>query len=573
MAEAKAIIPAPTGSIHAPNGNPPKQHRSGKLHQGGRQPYVPIPIKTFPLPSFYPSNPLSILHLVYSWLSQAVRPPQRQVYQGVWCPTTRSVNVTDPESLRALWEQGFFGKGNYSRSEPNWLKKEQIRLGLAEGSVAESRTDQRRQGRAEKKWERGRTELQAVETQLLEEAKAISAAASPAARLPVTAGIPSVVDSSLQGGNDLDGEEYPKVIDAPVCPRRLLALPNSYADIPVALEREPAAVAPKAEDSVINLADDASLSSSNASPVLLGANGKLSNGSVSPIINDANGVDGCNGDVRAAPLKRRKSVRFSPNVEATTFQHHDPPSPHHTATKLTKSRSSKSANGSVPSPSPSNGSILVGSKSDVAPVQRETDSTSVEVPTIENMEHLQLSSEEAFFLTFALGALRVTYSGSNKPISTPELLALFRRYSYFPPRLTESILSPDDPFLLDYVVYHHFRSLGWTVRDGTKFGTDWLLYLRGPVFSHAEFGILIIPSYSDPWWKENGQQKPSKSWQWLMAAQRVIEAVFKTLVLVYVDIPPPPTIEKAGGDISAMLRMYSVREIILKRWTINRNRD
>ena len=46
-------------------------------------------------------------------------------------------------------------------------------------------------------------------------------------------------------------------------------------------------------------------------------------------------------------------------------------------------------------------------------------------------------------------------------------------------------LRPDDPFMVSYVAYHHFRSLGWVVKPGIKFAADWLLYRRGPVFSHS----------------------------------------------------------------------------------------
>lgn len=45
----------------------------------------------------------------------------------------------------------------------------------------------------------------------------------------------------------------------------------------------------------------------------------------------------------------------------------------------------------------------------------------------------------------------------------------------------------DNPFLVNYAVYHHFRSLGWVVKSGIKFCVDLLLYKRGPVFHHAEY--------------------------------------------------------------------------------------
>jgi tRNA-splicing endonuclease subunit Sen2 len=46
---------------------------------------------------------------------------------------------------------------------------------------------------------------------------------------------------------------------------------------------------------------------------------------------------------------------------------------------------------------------------------------------------------------------------------------------------------PDNPFLINYIAYHHYRSLGWVVKTGIKFCVDWLLYKKGMVFSHAEY--------------------------------------------------------------------------------------
>lgn len=47
-------------------------------------------------------------------------------------------------------------------------------------------------------------------------------------------------------------------------------------------------------------------------------------------------------------------------------------------------------------------------------------------------------------------------------------------------------LRTDNPFLINYVFHHHYRSLGWVVKNGIKFCVDYLLYKRGPVFHHAE---------------------------------------------------------------------------------------
>ena len=199
---------------------------------------------------------------------------------------------------------------------------------------------------------------------------------------------------------------------------------------------------------------------------------------------------------------------------------------------------------------------------------------------IENQEHLQLTLEEAFFLSYGLGVLTITCPPSPDPIIKPLLLELFRRLSYFPPA-SPSSLRPDDPFMTSYVVYHHFRSLGWVVRPGVKFAVDYLLYNRGPAFSHAEFAIIILPSYRDSYWRETEQRaadtrkREGKSWWWLHCVNRVQSQVRKSLILVYVDIPPPPSKHQNGEmvDIGKLLKSYKVRELAVKRWIPNRSRD
>jgi tRNA-splicing endonuclease subunit Sen2 len=140
---------------------------------------------------------------------------------------------------------------------------------------------------------------------------------------------------------------------------------------------------------------------------------------------------------------------------------------------------------------------------------------------------------------------------------------------------------PDDPFMLSYVVYHHYRSLGWVVRSGVKFGVDYLLYNRGPAFSHAEFSVTILPSYSHPYWEKTEEhrqyaaEKTKKSWWWLHGVNRVQAQVHKHLILCYVEIPSPWRGEEKGKDVDVGLELsrYKVRDVTVKRWTPNRNRD
>ena len=111
------------------------------------------------------------------------------------------------------------------------------------------------------------------------------------------------------------------------------------------------------------------------------------------------------------------------------------------------------------------------------------------------------------------------------------------------------------------------------------------------MFSHAEFAVIILPSYSDEYWasdetdggyeKFGGRRKYVQrkerergKWSWMHAVNRVNAQVKKTVVLVYVDVPAPLDVEeekKMGVD--QILARYTVREIVLKRWVSNRSRD
>ena len=50
---------------------------------------LPAPIRTFPLPAFNPSNPLSLLHLAYTWAKQLLSAPPSEpsvVHTATWVP-------------------------------------------------------------------------------------------------------------------------------------------------------------------------------------------------------------------------------------------------------------------------------------------------------------------------------------------------------------------------------------------------------------------------------------------------------------------------------------------------------
>ena len=169
---------------------------------------------------------------------------------------------------------------------------------------------------------------------------------------------------------------------------------------------------------------------------------------------------------------------------------------------------------------------------------------------IMSLEYLQLQKTEVFFLRFALNAI-------NLELSLSQLFS----------ECCDHNISPNNPFILEYVVYHHYRSLGWCVRSGIKFGCDMLLYKRGPPFSHAEHAVLIM---SDT----------SHDWSSISSISRVIGGVKKNLVLAFID---GPTTEEFDAVVNSsysineklynIFKLYRITEILYRRWIPSRNRD
>jgi tRNA-splicing endonuclease subunit Sen2 len=446
-----------------------------------------LPLEIHPLPVLIPHNPLSVIAIALSYLTQIISPPPPQpIYNGYFSSTTSSVHITNPITVRKLWEMGFFGKGSLSRSEPTWLESQRRK-----GKTSEEATNRRRNERRELKLERAKKEQEAIEQKLKEE----SGMNGSAMRINTQGldGIASVLesgavtlDSALNANGSIQGyDEWKNSVEV-----------NGVLTPP---------------------------------PTSTSSEASLMNSRV------------------AKKQTRVKSVRFSPTIEAREFD-------------LTSPIISPIKN---PGPSPVS--------------EREPDL----VPVDENQEHLQLSQEEAFFLVYGLGILKIYSDDSDIILPALSLLSLFRRHSYFPPRSLSIPAQPDDPFMLSYAVYHHYRSLGWVVRSGVKFSVDYLLYNRGPAFSHAEFAVVILPSYSHSYWSDSEehrksvQTKTGKNWWWLHCVNRVQSQVKKNLILCYVDVPPPlEEHEKfVQDDIGKLYARYKVRDVSIKRWIPNRSRD
>ncbi|KAF2448740.1 hypothetical protein P171DRAFT_327393, partial [Karstenula rhodostoma CBS 690.94] len=405
----------------------------------------PLPLEVFPLPAFIPHNPISIVRIAIALISHSIWPPNHRaaVHQAYFSTETQSIHVTDPKAIRALWEQGFWGSGSLSRSEPQWLAQEKRKRGLDAITTSEEVTRKRREERRQFKLERAKAQREAIEQQLREEGK-----------LDAETNLAELVENGSVSESPL-GTLYPS-------------------------------------DAGVPLGDGA-----------------------------ATGGDSVVETV------------------AKTLAEEEP-------------------------------SFDTG---------------------IQDQEHLQLTFEESFFLSYVLGVLEIYHS--ETVLSSPDFLRLICAQSDFMSngnvvstaallnKTTSYTIEPDNSFMLKYVVFHHFRSLGWVVRPGIKFACDYLLYLRGPAFTHAEFAIMIIPAYSDPYWSATSERaaackkKAQRDWWWLHRLNRVQTQVHKTLLLVYVEVPPPWDVsdsESGDVDVGGALKKYRVREFVWRRWSANRNR-
>lgn len=178
------------------------------------------------------------------------------------------------------------------------------------------------------------------------------------------------------------------------------------------------------------------------------------------------------------------------------------------------------------------------------PPIRSEDAALIRGSTIVQLEKLHLHPCEAVFLHVGLGVLRAP------AFST---LGAFL-----------DVMLPTEAAWLRYVCYHYFRSMGWCVRDGIKFGVEWLVYKRGPPFQHAEYAVHAVREDARP------------DWWWVHANMRVVNNAKKALMLVYVcGGEPKPDFARMtrASEFRSALKQCQVRPVVLSRFTPSRARD
>ncbi|XP_032680622.1 tRNA-splicing endonuclease subunit Sen2 [Odontomachus brunneus] len=183
-------------------------------------------------------------------------------------------------------------------------------------------------------------------------------------------------------------------------------------------------------------------------------------------------------------------------------------------------------------------------------------------PRIENegfpiREALHLTFEETFFLMFGLGCLQVIHFDGS-------LFDINNAWLYFCKEKTD--------FLQKYVVYHYYRSKGWVVKPGIKYGGDFLLYKEGPPFYHASYIVIVEVVDADSLILDPTVSTRSVTWTNLFGLERLSESAAKEILFAQVLWP-----SSVSQDISMtspeILSEFTVRELLWRRWNPKQHRE
>ena len=166
-------------------------------------------------------------------------------------------------------------------------------------------------------------------------------------------------------------------------------------------------------------------------------------------------------------------------------------------------------------------------------------------------EYMQLSGEEALYLSHEVGCLKVMSPDQNmKAYSPVELWNLFR--------------TQNPHFVELYTTYCYYRRKGWVPKSGLKYGVQYVLYKGSPEVYHSSYGVLVRPCESlGPGGSDNA---PILRWQDVIAASRVSESVGKELVVCYISKVTTPTTDEEGSlDLPDCIRSFVVHEVFVTR--------
>ncbi|XP_067667875.1 tRNA-splicing endonuclease subunit Sen2-like [Haliotis asinina] len=172
------------------------------------------------------------------------------------------------------------------------------------------------------------------------------------------------------------------------------------------------------------------------------------------------------------------------------------------------------------------------------------------------VEHLLLSFEETFFLSYGLGCLVVT----DEKQRNLSLSSLWQRFC-----------SSRADFRAKYIAYHYYRSKGWVPKTGLKFGCDFIVYKEGPPFYHGSYSVLVRLVDEETLTEHPDYAHRPLSWISLAGLNRITEHVAKELLICYVIKPRGVNEESLMSP--ACIPQFKVQEILVTRWVSSQERQ
>ncbi|XP_054007746.1 tRNA-splicing endonuclease subunit Sen2 [Hylaeus anthracinus] len=172
-------------------------------------------------------------------------------------------------------------------------------------------------------------------------------------------------------------------------------------------------------------------------------------------------------------------------------------------------------------------------------------------------ETLHLTFEETFFLLYGLGCLNLVGFDGN-------LLDIDSAWHLF--------CKADKNFVQKYVVYHYFRSKGWVVKPGLKYGGDFLLYKQGPPFYHASYIVIVDVLEADSLMRDQNKSMHKSTWNQLLGLDRLSETAAKEIL--FAQVLWPSSVSQTSSILNVdVLSEFTIRELLWRRWNPKHNRD
>lgn len=187
-----------------------------------------------------------------------------------------------------------------------------------------------------------------------------------------------------------------------------------------------------------------------------------------------------------------------------------------------------------------------------------------------DQEDFLLSTEEYLFL-------KIVVSKATKSLWNTKYNLIFRPEMKLNMLVDQSQLKE---MVYQFAIYSSLRNKKYIVKDGLKFGVDYIVYnKKGPVFQHAEYGILIRKIDL-----ENAQQLRNED---ILSRLRVLNSSMKKMIIVDIHSTVDNGMWLKQCKIWATLKSNSqceemflalvekckIEQMLVKRWSVDRNRE